>query len=100
MAPGLRQPDFSQEFVIKCDDVSGQGLVDILTQNGRPVALHQDIRRKKFGENNLLSKQFLLQKITTVDQQNWAAKLLWYKPGLENRGADTRSNIYQDANYG
>lgn len=49
MAPVLRLPDFSQEFVIKCDDVSGKRLVDILTQNGRPVAYYS----KTSGERNL-----------------------------------------------
>jgi hypothetical protein len=34
-----------------------------------------------------------------VDQQNWAAKLLWYKPGRENRGADTLSHIYEDSEH-
>lgn len=46
-----------------------------------------------YKAGNLLSKQFLLQKITIMDQQNWAAKLLWYKPGLENRGADARHTL-------
>jgi len=45
-------------------------------------------------------RQLLQQRITTMDQQNWAAKLLGYqfdivyKPGLENKGADALSHMH------
>lgn len=48
-------------------------------------------------------RQLLLQRITTTDQQNWAAKLLGYqfdilyKPGLENKGANALSHMHEEA---
>lgn len=47
-------------------------------------------------------KHILEQRITTVDQQNWIAKLLGYrftvlyKAGKDNRAADALSRIYDD----
>lgn len=47
--------------------------------------------------------QLLLQRVTTMDQQNWVAKLLGcrfdigYKPGLENRGADALLRMFGDS---
>lgn len=45
-------------------------------------------------------RQLLLQRVTTMDQQNWATKLLGYqfeivyKPEVENRGADAFSQMH------
>lgn len=50
-------------------------------------------------------KQLLMQRVTTMDQQNWVAKLLGYrfdivyKPGLENRGTDALSRMYGEGEF-
>lgn len=50
-------------------------------------------------------KQLLQQRVTTTNQQNWAAKLLGYhfeilyKPGLENRGTDALSRMYEEGEF-
>jgi len=47
-------------------------------------------------------RNLLQQRITTVDQQNWLAKLLGYqfdiiyKPGPDNKAADLFSQIYEE----
>jgi len=46
-----------------------------------------------------------MQCVTTMDQQNWAAKLLGYrfdieyKLGLENKGTDALSHMYEEVEF-
>lgn len=50
-------------------------------------------------------KQLLQQRIVTMEQQNWDAKLLSYnfmivyKPGKENRGADALSRVNVEGEF-
>lgn len=135
-APVLALPDFSQEFFIESDaSGNGLGAillqkgrpiayfskalgernlaksayekelmaVALAIQHWQPYLLG-----RKFtvctGQKSL--KQLLLQRVTTMDQQNWAAKLLGYrfdiiyKPGLENKGVDALSKMHDPATLG
>jgi hypothetical protein len=129
-APVLALPDFNQEFVIESDaSGNGLGAillqqgrpiayfskalgdrnltksayekelmaVALSIQHWRPYLLG---RKFTVCTDQKSLKQLLLQRITTMDQQNWAAKLLGYqfeivyKPGLENKGADALSRMH------
>nr|GEW24460.1 retrotransposon-related protein [Tanacetum cinerariifolium] len=127
-APVLALPNFSQPFEIECD-ASGRGIGAVLMQSQRPIAYFskalsdQNLSKSAYEKEIMAlvlaiqhwrpyllgrsftvftdqSLKFLLeQRITTIDQQNWVAKLLGYqfticyKPGKENRVADALSRI-------
>lgn len=129
-APVLALSDYTKEFVIEIDALgSGLGAI-LLQQGHliayyskalgdrnlaksayekelMAVALSIQHRRsyllgRKFivCNDQKSLKQLLMQRITTSDQQNWAAKLLGYhfdivyKPGLENKGVDALSRMH------
>ncbi|MCI15236.1 RNA-directed DNA polymerase (Reverse transcriptase), partial [Trifolium medium] len=130
-APVLSLPDFTKEFVIECDaSGSGLGAilmqdkkpiayfskalgvrnltksayekelmaVVLAIQHWRPYLLG---RRFTVYTDQKSLKQLMQQRIVTVEQQNWAAKLLGYdfeivyKQGKLNKGADALSRIYE-----
>ena len=129
--PLLVLPNFSQHFEIECD-ASGKGIGAVLMQNRQPIAyfskaLSPNNLSKSAYEKELMalvlvvqhwtpylgrsfkvysdqkSLKYLVQhRITTVDQQNWIAKLLGYhfaviyKPGPENKAADSLSHRYEE----
>ncbi|KAL4569307.1 hypothetical protein LXL04_024943 [Taraxacum kok-saghyz] len=108
-APVLALPDFAAPFEIDCDAkaLSKRNLSKSAYEKelmalvlaiqhwrpyliGRPFVISTDQKSLKF---------LLEQRISTTDQQNWAAKLLGYqftityKPGKDNRVADSLSRI-------
>ncbi|GJV84737.1 retrotransposon-related protein [Tanacetum coccineum] len=130
-APVLAFPNFSQPFEIECDALgSGIGAVlmqskrpiayfskalsdmnlnksayekeimalVLVIQHWRPYLLGRNFT---VFTNQKSLKHLLEQCITTMDQQNWIAKLMGYqfsicyKPGKENRAADALSRIYE-----
>lgn len=132
-APVLTLPDFSTNFVIECDaSGTGLGAilmqqkrpvayfskalgvrnlaksayekelmaVVLAIQHWRPYLLGRKF--VVFTDQRSL-KQLMQQKIMTVEQQNWAAKLMGYdfdivyKQGKLNKGADALSRVYEDS---
>jgi hypothetical protein len=130
-APVLALPDFSKEFMIECDaSGSGIGAilmqekkpiayfskalgvknlaksayekelmaVVLAIQHWRPYLLG---RKFVVASDQKSLKQLLQQRIVTVEQQNWTAKLLGYdfeivyKQGKLNKGADALSRIHE-----
>lgn len=75
-------------------------VVALAIQHWRPYLLGRKFVVRTYQK---ILRQLLLQRVTTIDQQNWAAKLLGYqfeivyKPGLENKGADALSRMYEEA---
>ncbi|MCH87507.1 hypothetical protein A2U01_0008378, partial [Trifolium medium] len=132
-APVLALPDFTKNFVIECDASGGgigailmqdkkpiayfsKALgVRNLTKSAYEKELMavvlaiQHWRPYLLGRKFIVStdqkslKQLMQQRIVTVEQQNWAAKLLGYdfeiiyKQGKLNRGADALSRINEGA---
>lgn len=134
-APVLSLPDFHKEFVIESDaSGQGLGAILIQEGKPIAYfskALSERNLAKSAYEKELMAvalaiqhwrpyligrkftvcsdqkslKQLLEQRITTMDQQNWAAKLLGYrfdiiyKPGLENKGADALSRMHENNEF-
>lgn len=131
-APVLALPDFSQPFYIESDAsgsglrailmqngrpiayfskaLSEQNLsksayekelmaIVMAVQHWRPYLLG---RHFTIYSDQKSLRQLLHQRIATMDQQNWAAKLLGYqfdiiyKPGPLNKGADALSRMYEE----
>ena len=115
--PVLALLDFSKPFIIECD-ASGYGLGAVLMQEYRPIAYHSHVLKgKHFHLSTAVKKwrpyllgrpfivridhqslKFLLeQRIATLAQQKWLAKLLGhafiveYKKGVENKVANALS---------
>lgn len=133
--PVLALPDFSQPFIIESDAsgngvgaillqegrpiayfskaLSARNLaksayekelmaIVLAVQHWRPYLLG---RHFTVCTDQKSLRQLLHQRITTVDQQNWAAKLLgyWfdiiYKPGPTNKGADALSRMFEEGEF-
>lgn len=124
-------PDFSKHFVIECD-ASGRGLGVVLMQDKQPIAyisnqLSGRTLSRSAYEWELMAlvlavqhckpllgrcftvwtdqrslKHLLTQPLTTLVQQNWAAKLLGYdfeiiyKEGVNNKAANALSRRHED----
>ncbi|GAU28429.1 hypothetical protein TSUD_54810 [Trifolium subterraneum] len=98
-APVLALPDFNKTFVIECN-ASELMAIGLAIQHWRPYLLG---RKFVFSTDQRSLKQLLQQRISTAEQQNWAAKLLGndfeiiYKQGKMNKGVDALSRINEGA---